>query len=281
MALKLYKPTSPGRRFASCLDFSELTKKEPERRLTIPLKKKGGRNNYGYITCRHRGGGVKRKYRIIDFKRDKIDIPGKVVSIEYDPNRNVFISLVSYADGEKRYILCPEGLKVGDTIISSENAEIKTGNTLPLEKIPEGILIHNIELIPGRGGQLARSAGCSAQITSKEDKYVLVRLPSGEIRRIHKKCKATIGQLGNIDYNRIWFGKAGRRRLMGWRPTVRGSAQNPVSHPMGGGEGRRAGGRHPVSFSGVPAKGGKTRNPRKISNKLIVVRRPRGRFQKT
>lgn len=271
--LKFYKPTSPGRRFASVLDFSELTRKEPEKALLQPLPKRGGRNNLGNYTTRHRGGGAKRLYRVIDFKRDKDNIPAKVATIEYDPNRSARIALLHYQDGEKRYILAPEGLKVGDTVISGEQVEPKLGNAMALKNIPPGMEIHNIELKIGRGGQLVRSAGGTARILAKEGGYIHVVLPSGEIRKIHENCKATIGQLGNLDHINVTYGKAGRRRHMGKRPHVRGVAMNPVSHPMGGGEGRAHGGRPPCSRTGVLAKGGKTRNKKAVSNKFIIRRR--------
>jgi large subunit ribosomal protein L2 len=274
MGLKLYKPTSPGRRFASELDFSVLTKKKPEKSLTVKLKVSAGRNNHGHITVRHRCGGAKRKYRIIDFKRDKVNIPAEVSAIEYDPNRNVFIALLKYEDGEKRYILCPENLKVGMKVISGEKVEIQVGNTMPLKNIPSGTEIHNIELIPGRGGILARSAGTFATLMGVEGEYALVQLPSGEIRKINSKCRATIGRLGNEEYRHIVLGKAGRKYYLGFRPSVRGLAMNPDSHPHGGGEGSK--GSLPRTPWGKPAKGGKTRNPRKISSKFIVKRRPPG-----
>ncbi|MEE9399786.1 MAG: 50S ribosomal protein L2, partial [Dehalococcoidales bacterium] len=238
MALKIYRPTSPGRRGMSGSTFEEITKDKPEKSLLLPLKKRGGRNNQGRITVRHRGGGAKRRLRIIDFKRDKAGVPGRVASIEYDPNRSARIALINYVDGEKRYILAPVGLSVGDPIKSGNDAEVKPGNALPLKLIPGGTLIHNIELDVGRGGKLARSAGTAAQLMVKEGEYALVRLSSGEMRRIRGDCLATIGQVGNIDHQNIKLGKAGRKRLMGWRPTVRGSAMNPRDHPHGGGEGR-------------------------------------------
>lgn len=271
--LKFYKPTSPGRRSASVLDFSEITRKEPEKALLEPLPKTGGRNNAGNYTARHRGGGAKRLYRVIDFKRDKKDVPAKVASIEYDPNRSARIALLHYKDGEKRYILAPEGLKVGDTVVSGEQVEPKIGNAMPLKNIPLGLEIHNIELQIGRGGQIVRSAGSVARVLAREGGYVHVTLPSGEIRKIHENCKATIGQLGNTDHINVTYGKAGRRRHMGRRPHVRGVAMNPVSHPMGGGEGRAHGGRPPCSRTGVLSKGGKTRNRRAVSNKFILRRR--------
>ena len=273
MAVKNYKPTSPGRRFGGTVDWSELTTRKPEKSLVVKLKKHSGRNNLGRVTCRHRGGGHKPKYRIIDFRRNKDGIPAKVATLEYDPNRTAFIALLHYRDGEKRYILAPKELKVGQDVISGENAEPRPGNCLPLRNIPNGIPLHNIELRPGQGGILVRSAGGSATLMAKEGRYAHIALPSGEIRMVNLNCRATVGQVGNLDHQNVSIGKAGRKRWMGIRPTVRGSAMNPVAHPMGGGEGRRAGGRHPVSRSGVLAKGGKTRNRRKLSNKHIVRRR--------
>lgn len=272
MGITTYKPTSSGIRFQTTSSFEEITRKEPSKALLLPLKKTGGRNCYGHITCYHRGGGHKRKYRIIDFKRDKSDIPAKVNSIEYDPNRSCRIALLHYADGEKRYILAPEGLKVGDEVISSNNADIKPGNCLPLKNIPLGTQIHNIELKAGKGGQLARGAGTYGQILAKEDSYAQIRLPSGEIRMVFLECKATIGQVGNIDSKNISIGKAGRSRWLGIRPTTRGTAMNPVDHPHGGGEGKTKGGRHPVSPWGKPTKGYKTRK-KKESDKYIIKRR--------
>lgn len=273
MGLKVYRPTSPGIRGRVGADFSELTKKEPEKSLLLPLKKKAGRNNQGKITVRHRGGGAKRKLRIIDFKRDKLGIPGKVVSIEYDPNRSANIALINYVDGEKRYILAPLGLKVGDVVRSGEDSEIKPGNALPLKQIPLGTAIHNIELHLGKGGQIVRSAGSAAQIMAKEANYVLVRLPSGELRRFDERCMATVGQVGNIDHTNISLGKAGASRHRGRRPAVRGSAMTPRDHPHGGGEGRSPIGMPgPKTPWGKPALGFKTRR-NKRSNKLIVKRR--------
>lgn len=271
--LKYYKPTSPGRRFASVVDFSELTRKEPEKALLEPLPKSGGRNNAGNYTARDRGGGAKRLYRIIDFKRGKDGVPASVASIEYDPNRSARIALLHYKDGEKRYILAPEGLKVGDTVVSGEQVEPKVGNTMPLKNIPLGMQIHNVELQIGRGAQMVRSAGSVATLLAREGGYAHVVLPSGEIRKVHENCRATIGQLGNLDHINVTYGKAGRRRHMGKRPRVRGVAMNPVSHPMGGGEGRSHGGRHPCSRTGVLSKGGKTRGRRTISNRFIIRRR--------
>ncbi|RLE15411.1 50S ribosomal protein L2 [Candidatus Aerophobetes bacterium] len=273
MPVKVYKPTSPGRRHQTGSTFSEITRNKPEKSLTVDLKKAPGRNNQGRITSRHRGGGVKKKYRIIDFKRDKDGIPAKVVSIEYDPYRSARIALLQYVDGEKRYIIAPLGLKVGDEVISGEDVPLKVGNTLPLFRIPEGTSIYNIELKRGKGGQLVRSAGTSAELLSKEGGYAQVKLPSGEIRLISLDCRATIGQVGNVEHENIQIGKAGRARLMGRRPYVRGSAMNPIDHPHGGGEGRSGPGRHPVTPWGKPTKGKKTRKKGKPSDKLIVQRR--------
>ncbi len=273
MAVKVYRPTSPGRRGMTGSTFDEITKSKPEKSLLKPRKSNAGRNNQGRLTVRHRGGGAKRMLRIIDFRRDKIGVPGKVATIEYDPNRSARIALIFYADGDKRYILAPLGLNVGDTIKSGNGAEIKPGNALPLRSMPSGTLIHNIELQKGRGGQLVRSAGMSAQIIAKEGKYTLIRLPSGESRRINSDCIATIGQVGNVDHQGIKIGKAGRKRWMGWRPTVRGSAMTPRDHPHGGGEGRSPIGLPgPKTPWGKPALGYKTRKP-KASDKLIVKRR--------
>jgi len=272
LGVKTYSPTSPGRRGTTGATVEEITKVVPEKSLVLPLRKKAGRNNRGMITVRHQGGGAKRKLRIIDFKRDKVGIPGKVVAIEYDPNRSARIALIHYSDGEKRYILAPLGLKVGDTLKARADAEIKPGNTLPLNMIPTGTFIHNIELQPGKGGQLVRSAGASAQLMGVEGKYALVRLPSGEIRRILNNCLATIGQMGNVDHQNIKLGKAGRKRWLGWRPSVRGSAMTPRDHPHGGGEGRAPRGMAPKTPWGKPALGYKTRR-RKASDKFIVKRR--------
>ena len=274
MSIKVYKPTSNARRNMSTTDYSELSKVAPERSLLVSLKKNSGRNSYGRITVRHRGGGQRRKYRIIDFKRDKFDIPATVASVEYDPNRSAFIALLQYEDGEKRYILQPAGLKVGDTVVAGANADIKAGNALPLTSIPVGTVVHNIELYPGRGGQLARAAGNSAQLMAKEGVYALLRLPSGELRNVPATCMATVGQVGNVDHENVKVGKAGRKRHMGWRPTVRGSVMNPCDHPHGGGEGKSPIGRPgPVTPWGKPALGYKTRNTKKKSDKLIVKRR--------
>ena len=271
MPIKKYKPTSPARRAMSVSTFEEITTDRPEKSLLAPLKKKAGRNNQGKITVRHHGGGHKRKYRIIDFKRNKDGIVGKVATIEYDPNRTANIALIHYVDGEKRYIIAPKGLKVGDTIMSGPDADIKVGNALPLENIPVGTVIHNIELKPGKGGQLVRAAGTEAQLLGKEDKYVIVRLSSGEMRRILKTCRATIGSVGNEDHELISIGKAGRSRWLGKRPTVRGVVMNPVDHPHGGGEGRAPIGRKsPMSPWGKPTLGYKTRKKKKASSKYII-----------
>jgi len=280
MGLKIYKPTSAGRRGGSGSDFAEITRTKPEKSLLEPLKKSGGRNNLGRMTQRRRGGGHKRMYRKIDFKRRKDGVPAKVASIEYDPNRSCRIALLHYLDGEKRYILAPLGTQVGDKIMNGPTAEPVRGNCKELGDIPVGLQVHNIELTPGRGGQLVRAAGGSAQLQAKDGKYAVILLPSGALMRIHLRCRATIGQIGNIEHNLISLGKAGRSRWLGRRPKVRGSAMNPVAHPMGGGEGRRAGGRHPVSFSGVPAKGGKTRKKRKASDRRIIRHRKKGKHQR-
>lgn len=272
MAIRRVKPTSPGRRSQTYSSFEEITTTTSEKGLLKAINKSGGRNARGRITCRHRGGGHKRHYRIIDFKRDKIGIPAKVASIEYDPNRSTRIALLHYVDGEKRYILAPLNLKVNDVIESGPDADIKPGNTLPLSNIPLGTQIHNIELRVGKGGQIVRSAGTYAQLMAKEDRYALVKLPSGEVRMVLMNCKATVGQLGNVTHEKIHLGKAGRKRWLGRRPKVRGVAMNPVDHPMGGGEGRSSGGRHPCSPWGVPAKGFKTRK-NKSSDRLIVKKR--------
>lgn len=269
MAIKTYKPTSAGRRHQTCSTFDEITRSTPERSLVVSLKKTGGRNSFGRITSRHIGGGHKQKYRIIDFRRDKIDIPGKVATIEYDPYRSARIALINYCDGEKRYILAPNDLAVGQTIMSGASADIKAGNTLPLKLIPLGTIIHNIEMKIGKGAQLVRSAGTFAQLMAKDGKYVQVKLPSGEVRMILQDCMATIGQVGNLDHEKVSIGKAGRSRWLGRRPKVRGVAMNPVDHPHGGGEGRTSGGRHPVTPWGIPTKGYKTRK-NKVSTRFIV-----------
>jgi large subunit ribosomal protein L2 len=272
MTVKKVKPTSPGRRFQDYSSFEEITSTSPERRLLRVIKKSGGRNTLGRITVRHRGGGHKRKYRIIDFKRDKTGIPARVATIEYDPNRSARIALLHYADGEKRYILAPLNLRVNDIIESGPKADIKPGNALPLQNIPLGTYIHNIELRAGKGGQIVRSAGTYAQLMAKEDRYALIKLPSSEVRMVLLNCQATIGQLGNVQHENISLGKAGRKRWLGKRPRVRGVAMNPVDHPMGGGEGRSSGGRHPCSPWGMPTKGFKTRKKGK-SDRLIVKKR--------
>lgn len=272
MALRKYKPTTPGTRFRSVSDFAEVTKSTPEKSLLAPLSKSGGRNQQGRMTMRYTGGGHKRQYRIIDFKRDKHGIPAKVAAIEYDPNRTARIALLHYADGEKRYILAPDKLKVGQTLLSGGTAEPTVGNTLALKDIPLGTILHAIELQPGRGAQMARSAGTFAQLTAKEGRYVVVKLPSGEVRRILATCSATVGSVGNAEHMNIEYGKAGRKRWLGIRPRTRAVAMNPVDHPMGGGEGRASGG-HPRSRKGIPAKGYKTRDRKKASNKLIITRR--------
>jgi large subunit ribosomal protein L2 len=278
MGIRQYKPVTAGRRQGSVSDFADITdrRKKPEKSLLEPHKKTGGRNNQGVICTRFRGGGTKRMYRIIDFKRRKDGVDAKVLSVEYDPNRSSRIALVQYADGVKTYILAPEGLKAGDTVQSGEDIEPKVGNTMPLRKIPLGMTIHNVELQPGRGGQLARSAGCSATLTAREGKWAQITLPSGEVRRVSSEGRATIGAIGNADHMNISLGKAGRKRWLGRKPHNRGTSMNPVSHPMGGGEGRTAGGRHPCSPTGVLAKGGKTRKKRKPSNSAIIRRRKPG-----
>ena len=274
MGIKKYKATSPGIRQMTVLTFDEITKKEPEKSLVVTLKKSGGRNAQGRITVRFRGGGVKRKYRIIDFKRNKDGIPAKVATIEYDPNRTAYIALVVYADGEKRYIIAPVGLKVGDVVVSGPDADIKPGNALPLANIPVGTVIHNIELQAGKGGQIVRAAGASAQLMAKEGKYAILRLPSGEMRYVNIQCRATVGTVSNLTNDIINIGKAGRKRHMGWRPTVRGSVMNPNDHPHGGGEGRSPIGRpSPVTPWGKPALGYKTRKNNKYSDRMIIKRR--------
>ena len=277
MALKKYKPTSPGRRFMSVSSFEEVTKSRPEKSLTEPLKKTGGRNNNGRITTRHQGGGHKRRYRVIDFKRTKDGIPAKVAAIEYDPNRSARIALLHYADGAKSYIIAPARITVGATVESGPAADIKPGNALPLENIPTGTLVHNVELKPGQGAKLARSAGSSVQLVAKDAGYAVLRVPSGEMRRVPLTCRATVGQVGNTDHENQSIGKAGRSRWLGKRPAVRGSAMNPVDHPHGGGEGKSKGGRHPVTPWGVPTLGKRTRAKHKESNKLIVRGRRRGK----
>jgi large subunit ribosomal protein L2 len=272
VGIKKYKPTSPGRRFVTVSTFEEITATEPEKSLVEPLKKSGGRNAKGRLTVRHRGGGHKRRYRIIDFKRTKDGIPAKVMTIEYDPNRSARIALVSYADGEKRYMLAPAGLKVGQQVESGPGADIKPGNTMALRNMPLGTMIHNLELHPGAGGQLVRSAGTTAQLMAKEGKYAHIRMPSGEMRLLLQECRATIGQVGNVDHENITVGKAGRSRWLGIRPTVRGVVMNPVDHPHGGGEGRSPIGRNPVTPWGKPALGARTRK-KKASDKMIVKRR--------
>ena len=274
MATKTYKPTTPGRRGMSVIDYSGLSKVEPEKSLLAPMNKKAGRHSYGRITVRHRGGGNRRKYRIIDFKRNKTGVPATVLTLEYDPNRSAHIALVQYEDGEKRYIVAPVGLKVGDVVTSGEEADIKPGNALPLSNIPTGTFIHNVELYPGKGAQLARSAGTMAQLMGKENKMALIRLPSGEMRNVPLNCMATIGQVGNVEHENVKIGKAGRKRHMGWRPTVRGSVMNPCDHPHGGGEGKSPIGRPgPVTPWGKPALGYKTRKTHNRSDKFIVKRR--------
>lgn len=275
MGIRFYKPVTPGRRGASVSDFSEITdrKKRPEKSLTVRAKKKGGRNNQGKITAKHRGGGHKRLYRIIDFKRNKDGVVGSVTHIEYDPNRSSRIALVEYEDGEKRYILAAEGMKAGDRIESGESVEPNVGNCMPLSSIPLGTAVHNVEMQPGRGGQLCRSAGMSATLNARDGRWAQITLPSGEVRRIPASCRATIGVIGNSEHSSIVIGKAGRNRWKGRRPHTRGTAMNPVAHPMGGGEGRNSGGRHPCSAQGRPAKGGKTRDRKKASGKAIVRRR--------
>jgi large subunit ribosomal protein L2 len=273
MAIKSHKPTTPGRRFYQSITFEEITRNRPEKSLIRPLKKTGGRNSYGRMTSRHRGGGHKRQYRVIDFRRNKDGIPARVMTIEYDPNRSANIALLHYADGEKRYILAMSGLKIGDTLMSGSRSEIKPGNTMPLKEIPLGTQIHNIELKIGHGGQIVRSAGAYAQLMAKEGGYGQIKLPSGEVRLVSLNCRATVGQVGNIGHIGISLGKAGRNIWKGRRPHVRGVAMNPVDHPHGGGEGKSSGGRHPVTPWGVPTKGFKTRDKKKVSDKLIIKRR--------
>ncbi len=269
MAIKKFKPTTPSRRYMSVADFNEITTDQPEKSLLKPLKKTGGRNSNGRITVRHRGGGHKRMYRIIDFKRDKDGIPANVATIEYDPNRSARIALLNYVDGEKRYIIAPRGLQIGDQVVSGAEADIKVGNALSLENIPVGTIVHNLELKPGKGAQLVRSAGTGAQIMAKEGKYAHIQLPSGEVRLVNIKCKATVGRVGNVEHENITVGKAGRNRWLGKRPSVRGTAMNPHDHPHGGGEGKKAAGRHPVTPWGQPTIGKKTRK-KKASDKMSV-----------
>jgi large subunit ribosomal protein L2 len=276
MAIKKFSPTSPGRRFYTVQSFDEITEVKPHKALTESKNKSGGRNSAGRITSRFRGGGHKRKYRVIDFKRNKLDIPGKVASVEYDPNRSARIALIHYTDGEKAYIIQPVGLNVGDSVVSSLSADILPGNCLPLEYMPLGTTVHNIELKPGKGGQMVRSAGAGAQLVAKEGKYAQLRLPSGEVRIVHKKCRATVGQVGNIEHENVTIGKAGRKRWLGRRPHNRGVSMNPVDHPHGGGEGKSGGGRHPVTPWGVPTKGYRTRN-NKRTDKFIVRRKGKKR----
>ena len=276
MAIKKFSPTSPGRRFYTVQSFDEITETKPLKSLTESKTRSGGRNGTGRITVRFRGGGHKRRYRVVDFKRNKLDVPGKVASVEYDPNRSARIARIHYLDGEKAYIIHPVGLKVGDSIVSSTSADILPGNCLPLENMPLGTTVHNIELRPGKGGQMARSAGAGAQLVAKEGKYAQLRLPSGEIRIVHKKCRATVGQVGNIEHEQVTLGKAGRKRWLGRRHHNRGVTMNPVDHPHGGGEGSTAGGRHPVTPWGVPTKGYKTRN-NKRTDKFIVRRKGKKR----
>jgi large subunit ribosomal protein L2 len=273
--VKKYRPTSPGRRFQTVSDFEEITRAKPEKNLLLPLKRTGGRNFYGRITSRHIGGGHKRRYRLVDFKRNKLDVPARVKTVEYDPSRSARIALINYLDGEKRYIIAPEGLRVGDSVVCSETAEIKPGNTLFLKNIPLGTMIHNLELNMGKGGQMIRSAGTFGRVLAKEGRYVQVRFPSGEVRKIFQECKATVGQVGNIAHENISLGKAGKSRHLGKRPKVRGVAMNPVDHPLGGGEGKSSGGRHPVTPWGVSTKGHKTRSKKNYSDKYIVLKRGR------
>jgi large subunit ribosomal protein L2 len=277
MPIRKPKPTSPGRRFVSYPDFAEITRSRPEKSLTEGLKKSGGRNAYGRKTARHRGGGAKRLYRQIDFKRRKDGIPAKVAEIEYDPNRSAYIALLHYADGEKRYILAPNRLRVGATVQSGENADIRVGNALPLSKMPPGTIVHNVELTPGRGGQMARSAGTGVQLLAREGDYATLRLPSGEMRMVRAECRATVGTIGNSDHQNVKIGKAGRKRHMGVRPQTRGTAMNPVDHPHGGGEGSTTPGRHPVTPWGVPTLGYRTRRKNKKSDQYIVRGRRRGK----
>ncbi|HQF85755.1 MAG TPA: 50S ribosomal protein L2 [Acidobacteriota bacterium] len=271
MGIKTHKPVTPSRRYITTLDFEELTPIKPLKSLLEPQQRTNGRNNIGRVTVRHKGGGHKRRYRVVDFKRNMDDIPAKVVAIEYDPNRSANIARLQYSNGAKSYILAPDTLKVGDTVMSGEKADVQVGNCLPLRSIPVGTFIHNLEMRPGKGGQLVRSAGCAAQLQAKEGKYAVIRLPSGELRRILIECRATLGQVGNLDHSNITTGKAGRTRWLGVRPTVRGTAMNPIDHPHGGGEGRTKGGRHPVTPWGQPTKGYKTRNSKRTDN--VIIRR--------
>jgi len=273
MGIKKYKPTSPGIRFQTVLTFEEITTREPLKALVQGTSKTGGRNNNGRITVRHRGGGHKRRFREVDFKRDKNDVPGKVVNVEYDPNRSAHLALINYADGDKRYIIWPQSVKVGDSVVAGDRVDIKPGNCLPLKNIPLGTMVHNVEMKIGKGGQIIRSAGAYGQLMAKEKGYVQVKLPSGEVRMILDRCRATVGQVGNVDHEKISLGKAGRTRLLGRRPKVRGVVMNPVDHPHGGGEGRTSGGRHPVTPWGVPTKGYKTRKRGKTSDRFILKRR--------
>ena len=273
MGIKSYKPYTPSRRTATGSTFSEVTKAKPERSLTAAKKQKAGRDSFGHISIRHRGGGAKRRYRLIDYRREKTGVTASVVAIEYDPNRTAYVALLQYADGEKRYVLCPEGLKVGATVVAGDDVEPKTGNCLPLAKIPLGMAVHNVELVPGRGAKVVRTAGSAAQVMSRDGAYVTLRMPSGEERKFLANCRATVGVVGNGEAEGILLGKAGRKRWLGIRPTVRGVAMNPVDHPMGGGEGRTSGGGPAVSPWGKLAKGGKTRKPRKASDRVILKRR--------
>ncbi len=277
MPIKIYKPTSPGRRNSSVLDFSHLSKKRPEKALTVRIPSRAGRNAHGRITSRFRGGGARRLYRMVDFKRDKLEVPAKVAAIEYDPNRTADIALLHYQDGEKRYILAPRGLEVGATVVAGDRVEPDVGNSMPLENIPLGLMVHNVEMHPGTGGQLARSAGGGCQFLARDGDHAVLVMPSGEMRKVDIRCRATIGQIGNLDWQNIRWGKAGRTRHKGRRPHNRGTAMNPVSHPMGGGEGRTGGGRHPCSPKGKLAKGGKTRRRKSHSNQFILRRRPPGK----
>jgi large subunit ribosomal protein L2 len=276
MGIRQFKPTSPGRRFFGVSDFADITRDEPERSLLESKSRTGGRNHYGRITSRFRGGGHKQRYRVIDFRRDKIGVPAKVAHIEYDPNRTARIALLHYADGEKRYILAPDGLKQGDTVVSSKNADIRPGNSMPMGEIPAGTMIHNLEMKKGRGGQLVRSAGGAAQLMAKDGDYAQVKLPSGEVRKLHVACRATVGQVSNLEHQNISLGKAGRSRWLGRRPHNRGVTMNPVDHPMGGGEGRTSGGRHPCSPWGQLAKGLKTRNNKRTDGMIIKHRKAKG-----